>query len=358
MARWSLTSGDRESGTPIPVTVLTGYLGAGKTTLLNRILSEQHGRRFAVVVNEFGELGIDGDLVLSSDEEVVTLSNGCLCCDVRGDLLRTIKALLSRAADLDGIIVETSGLADPAPIVQTFFMDAEVNAGTRLDAVVAVVDTKHVHARLTDAPEIGAQIVAADLVILNKTDLASAAEVEDAEAAIRAFNPFADVRRTTRSALPVADVLDRRAFDLSRVVELVPAYAERPARHAASVEAVSFRTDRPIEMDRFLRWIDSVLALQGGDVLRVKAILDVQGRDERFAFQAVHRVMDGDFLDEWPATDRYSKLVVIGRKLDRARLRRNFEGCQVPPAAAEARQMVPPAACEGADQPVVEGIAA
>lgn len=360
-----MTNADRRSGAPIPVTVLTGYLGAGKTTLLNRILTEQHGRRYAVVVSEFGELGIDGDLVVSTDEEVVTLSNGCLCCDVRGDLLRTIKALLPRAASLDGIIVETSGLADPAPIVQTFFMDAEVSAGTRLDAVVALVDAKHVHARLSDAPEAAAQIVTADLVVLNKMDLASAAEADAAEAAIRELNPFAGIRRTTRSALSAADVLDRRGFELQRVVERVLLFAERPARHAVSVGAVSFRTERPIELDRFLRWMDSVLALQGGDVLRVKAILNVEGRDERFVFQAVNRAMDGDFLDGWPAADRHSKLVVIGRNLDRARLLRNFEGCQAPMRSAwmagatvPARRIFPAGPSDDTGQTIMQEVAA
>lgn len=334
-----MTSGDRRGVAPLPVTVLTGYLGAGKTTLLNRILSERHGRRYAVVVNEFGELGIDGDLVVGTDEEVVTLSNGCLCCDVRGDLLRTVKALLPQAADLDGIIVETSGLADPAPIVQTFFIDAEASGRTRLDSVVALVDAKHVHDRLADAPETAAQIVAADLIVLNKEDLVSAAEADVVEATIRALNPFADVRRTTRSALPIAEVLDRQAFDLRRVVEGLPGFAEPRARHAASIEAASFRIDRPVQLDRLLRWIDSVVALHGGDVMRVKALLDVEGEDRPFVFQAVNRVMDGDFLAEWPGAARSSKLVVIGRNLDRERLRRNFEGCQAPRPAPGTRDL-------------------
>lgn len=219
-------------------------------------------------------------------------------------------------------------------------MDAEVNAGTRLDAVVAFVDAKHMHARLADSPEIAAQIVAADLVLVNKSDLASAAELDGAESAVRALNPFADVRRTTRSALPLADVLDRHAFDLRRVVERLPGFAERPALHDAVTESVSFMVDRPIEIDRFLRWIDTVLALQSFEVLRVKGILNLEGHDRRFVLQAVNRVMDGDLLGDWPSRERRSKLVVIGRNLDRARLRRNFEGCQVPRSNAGSWDMV------------------
>ncbi len=317
----------------IPVTVLTGYLGAGKTTLLNRILSERHGRHYAVIVNEFGELGVDSDLVVGADEETFQMNNGCICCTVRGDLIRIIGDLLQRRGDLDGILIETTGLALPAPVVQTFFMDGEVNARTRLDAVVTVVDAKHLSLQLAHGPEAETQIASADLVLLNKTDLVSEREADAAQERVRAINPFAAIRRTVRSGAPVAEVMDRRAFDLARVLEHVPDFLEarRAHHHASDVASVSLEAPRPLSMERFMRWIDSLLAQQGEDILRAKGVLHFQGETRRFVFQAVHRIMDGDFLDAWSAGEQRSKLVFIGRNLDRDRLRSNFEGCQVGP---------------------------
>jgi Ni2+-binding GTPase involved in maturation of urease and hydrogenase len=183
----------------IPVTVLTGYLGSGKTTLLNRILTEDHGKRYAVIVNEFGEIGIDNDLIVESDEEIYEMNNGCVCCTVRGDLVRVVEGLMRRPGRFDAIVVETTGLADPAPVAQTFFMDDDVREKTRLDAVVALVDAKHVAARLKDSREAEDQIAFADVVLLNKTDLVSEEDLHDLEHTIRAINPHARIHRTERS---------------------------------------------------------------------------------------------------------------------------------------------------------------
>lgn len=311
---------------PIPVTVVTGFLGAGKTTLLNRILLESGSRRYAVIVNEFAELGIDGDLVLEAREEIVTLANGCICCNVRGDLLRALESILTRGVVYDAILIETTGLADPGPVIQTFYMDPDVAARVRLDAVVTVIDACHFCRQIGQAPEIAAQIAAADLILLNKTDLLLSREVESVESEVRALNPFASIRRTVRAALPASEVIGRNAFDLRRVVERVPGFGENRARHTSGIQSISMEVERPIDLDRFLRWIDSVIALQGEDVMRVKGILNVTGEDQPFVFQSVHRIMDGDFLNE--ATFRQSKLVVIGRNLDQERMRRNFAGCQ------------------------------
>src|SRR3954467_5995972 len=206
----------------IPVTVLTGYLGAGKTTLLNRILSEDHGKRYAVIVNEFGEIGIDNDLIVGSDEEVFEMNNGCVCCTVRGDLIRVLSGLMKRKGGFDGIIVETTGLADPAPVAQTFFVDDDVRAKTELDSVVTVVDAKHLPLRLKDSREAAEQIAFADQIILNKTDLVSEAELAEVEKAIRTLNPLAPIRRAERSNVPLDAILGRHAFDLARVTELQP----------------------------------------------------------------------------------------------------------------------------------------
>ena len=211
----------------IPVTVLTGYLGAGKTTLLNRILSEPHGKKFAVIVNEFGEIGIDNELIVNADEEVFEMNNGCICCTVRGDLVRIIDGLMRRKGKFDAIIVETTGLADPAPVAQTFFMDEAVGAKTKLDAVVTVADAKWLKERLKDAPEAKNQIAFADVILLNKTDLVTPAELAEIEARIRAINPYARLHRTERAQVALEEVLGRNAFDLDRILDLEPAFLER-----------------------------------------------------------------------------------------------------------------------------------
>src|SRR6187401_1609778 len=213
-----------ETAEKIPVTVLTGYLGAGKTTLLNRILSEPHGRKYAVIVNEFGEIGIDNDLVVGADEEVFEMNNGCICGTVRGDLVRIIDGLMRRKGKFDGIIVETTGLADPAPVAQTFFVDENVGRKTRLDAVVTVADAKWLKDRLKDAPEAKNQIAFADVILINKTDLVSPAELDEVEARIRGINPYAKLHRTQRSQIPLNEILGRNAFDLDRILDIEPQF--------------------------------------------------------------------------------------------------------------------------------------
>jgi len=208
----------------IPVTVLTGYLGAGKTTLLNRILTENHGKKYAVIINEFGELGVDNDLVVDADEEVFEMNNGCICCTVRGDLIRIISGLIKRKGDLDGIIIETTGLADPSPVAQTFFMDEDVKARTKLDAIVTVADARNLPARLADSHEAEEQIAFADVIILNKTDLVSAEELDLVERRIRSLNPTARLHRAERAAVAVDKVLGQGGFDLARILEVEPEF--------------------------------------------------------------------------------------------------------------------------------------
>src|SRR5256714_1306437 len=210
----------------IPVTVLTGYLGAGKTTLLNRILSEPHGKKYAVIVNEFGEIGIDTELIVGADEEVFEMNNGCICCTVRGDLIRIIDGLMRRKGKFDAIIVETTGLADPAPVAQTFFVDENVGSKARLDAVVTVADAKWLRDRLRDAPEAKNQIAFADVILINKTDLVTDAELREVEARIRGINPYAKLHRTQRAQIPLGEVLDRKAFDLERILDIEPEFLQ------------------------------------------------------------------------------------------------------------------------------------
>jgi len=231
----------------IPVTILTGFLGAGKTTLLNRILTEQHGEKIAVIENEFGESGIDNDiLVQDKQEQIVEMNNGCICCTVRGDLVRIIDGLMRRKGKFDAIIVETTGLADPAPVAQTFFMDEQVGAKTKLDAVVTVADAKWLKDRLKDAPEAKNQIAFADVILLNKTDLVTPAELSEIEARIRAINPYARLHRTERAKIDIAEVLGRNAFDLDRILDIEPAFLEADEHgHVADLPAGHAGDHRP-----------------------------------------------------------------------------------------------------------------
>ena len=313
----------------IPVTVLTGYLGAGKTTLLNRILTEEHGKKYAVVVNEFGEIGIDNDLVVNADEEVFEMNNGCICCTVRGDLIRILGGLMKRQDSFDGILIETTGLADPSPVAQTFFVDEDVRGRTRLDSIVTVVDARHVVQRLEDSHEALEQIAFADIVLLNKTDLAPADELAQVETRIRSINPTAVIHRTERCEVGLDEVLGRRAFDLDRILAVEPDFlSEDDHEHDDTVKSVCLRADRPLDGIRVAGWLQRLLVERGQDLLRTKGILSMAGHDKQYVVQAVHMLMESNFTKPWsPDENRESRLVFIGRNIDEAELRRQFDAC-------------------------------
>ena len=338
----------------IPVTVLTGYLGAGKTTLLNRILSEDHGKKYAVIVNEFGEIGIDNDLIVGADEEVFEMNNGCICCTVRGDLGRIISGLMRRKGKFDAIIVETTGLADPAPVAQTFFVDEDVQKNARLDAVVTVADAKWLSDRLKDAPEAKNQIAFADVIVLNKTDLVTKPELAEVEARIRAINPYARLHRTERCQIAISDVLERGAFDLDRILEIEPEFLNAgddhdhhhdhdhghdhhhhhdhglKHYHDEEMQSLSLRSDKPLDPSKFMPWLQNLVQIEGGKILRSKGILAFQDDDDRYVFQGVHMMLEGDHQRKWkPDEVRQSRVVFIGRELPEDAIREGFERCIV-----------------------------
>ena len=367
----------------IPVTVITGYLGAGKTTLLNRILTEQHGHRYAVIVNEFGEIGIDNDLVVGADEEIFEMNNGCICCTVRGDLIRIIEGLMRRRGRFDAIIVETTGLADPAPVAQTFFVDADVKDAARLDAVVTLADAKWLVDRLKDAPEAKNQIAFADVIVLNKTDLVSPAELAEVEARIRGINPYARLHRAIKAEVPLTAVLEQNAFDLERILEIEPNFlhaeehdhahddhdhhhthhdhhhghehnqgvnhapghhaeghghdhhdhdhhgheehAPLKAYHDEDMQSVAIRHEGEVDPARFVPWLNELTQRDGPDILRCKGIIAFKDEPRRFVFQGVHMILDGDLQRDWREDEqRSSRLVFIGRKLKEAEIREGF----------------------------------
>ena len=359
----------------IPVTVLTGYLGAGKTTLLNRILSEPHGKRYAVIVNEFGEIGIDNDLVVGADEEVFEMNNGCICCTVRGDLIRIMEGLMKRKGRFDAIIVETTGLADPAPVAQTFFVDQDVQESARLDAVVTVADAKWLSARLKDAPEAKNQIAFADVILLNKTDLVSAEELLEVEGRIRGINPYAVLHKTTKAQVPLDAVLGRNAFDLDRILAIEPAFLEVDEHdhthghdhhshdhaghdhhdrthghdhhahghdascgpdcghdhdadgdhahdrnhakgglkvyHDEQMQSLSLTIPGDVDPQKFMPWINELVQRDGPDILRSKGILSFKGEEKRFVFQGVHMILDGDLQRDWKPDEKRISRIVF-----------------------------------------------
>jgi G3E family GTPase len=346
---------EQVSSEKIPVTVVTGYLGAGKTTLLNRILSEPHGKKYAVIVNEFGEIGIDNDLVVGADEEVFEMNNGCICCTVRGDLVRILDGLMRRKGKFDAIIVETTGLADPAPVAQTFFVDENVGRKTRLDAVVTVADAKWLSDRLKDAPEAKNQIAFADVILINKTDLVSADELQELEARIRSINPYAKVHKTERAKIALDEVLGRNAFDLDRILDIEPDFLESEDDHDhhhahghdhhhghdyehahrglkhyhdEDMQSVSLKSDKPLDPDKFFPWVQNLVQTDGPNILRCKGILSFRNDDERFVFQGVHMILDGDHQRPWNKDEkRDSRIVFIGRNLPEEKIRQGFESC-------------------------------
>lgn len=342
----------------IPVTLLTGYLGAGKTTLLNRILAEDHGKRYAVIVNEFGEVGIDIDLVMSTDEELFEMNNGCVCCTVRGDLIRTLHGLMKRDQAFDAIIIETTGLADPGPVAQTFFVDPQLQRKFILDSIVTLVDARHLSMALTNGNEAREQIAFADRIVLNKASLVSTSELGEVTRQIRAINRFSPIYPTDRAQVPLTNILGTGSFDLARIKALEadfltpePAHGEpghvhdehcdhdHETHHSSShphtdhqhnndISSVVISSEQPMDAEKLYQWLSGYLAEHGQDILRAKGIINAADDNRKLVFQSVHMMLEGDFQKPWGSgEERKTQLVFIGRELDREQLQSGLMAC-------------------------------
>ena len=344
---------------PVPVTVLTGYLGAGKTTLLNYLLTQKHGYKCAIIINEFGAVSIDNQLVVGVDEEIVELNNGCICCRVRGDLVKSLADLFQKQKRFDYVLVETTGLADPGPVAQTFFMP-ELTKTLRLDGIVTVVDARHLEKELNDGPEAAAQIAFADVLLLNKTDLASPQELERVEGRIRKMNPLAKIHRTINSQIEIGKILNIKARDLAAPLPAMEELRDKEEhshechegcehdhdhhhehgeeehdhdhehehRHDDKVGSFHIAEERPLDLKKTEAWLGELLQTMGADIYRSKGILHVKAQPKRIVFQGVQMMFDAQPERLWnPGEKRQSQLVFIGRELDQEKIRAGFESC-------------------------------
>jgi G3E family GTPase len=318
----------------VPVTILTGFLGAGKTTLLNRILHEPHGQRIAVIENEFGEAGIDNDLLVTGgDEQIVEMNNGCICCTVRGDLIRILGDLGARrregAVRFDRVIIETTGLADPAPVAQTFFIDDAIAADYRLDGIVTVVDARHAHEQLDMHHEAQEQVAFADRLLVSKGDLVGDDERRDLEARLRRMNVRAPMRPVHFGRTPIEDLLDMRGFDLDAILEIEPGFlSEDDHEHDAAIRSFVFRSDEPLDQSALEDFLADMVRRHGPQLFRYKGVLAIDGLGSRVVLQGVHMMMSTDVGRPWAAGETPSStMVFIGRDLPEAEMRAGLAQC-------------------------------
>lgn len=348
------------SQTNIPITIITGYLGAGKTTLLNHLLTQPHGKRIAVIVNEFGEIGIDNQIVVGVEEEIFEMSNGCICCNVRSDLVKTLLDLYARHRKrFDSIVIETTGIADPAPIIHTILTHETLDQAFDIDGVVTVVDAKHVGMHLGQDPESVQQIAFADLLLLNKTDLLEPARLEALEADLRRINSQAPVYRTQQSQIEAERIFGLAAYDLDSKRDFAIRHAQdehshdhdhdchdehcdhphHHHHHHLSVSSHSFTLPGEIDPQSFQYWMSYLLQREDMQIYRTKGIVRVKGVKERVIFQGVHQLFDSRVDREWrPGEARINQFVFIGKHLNRAALEEAMLRAQLEPPLAQSRR--------------------
>jgi len=319
----------------IPVTVISGFLGAGKTTLVNHLMQQHTGGRIGVVVNEFGEVGIDGQLIVAEEEALIEINNGCVCCTVRADLVASVKELLARPQDplhggIDRLIVETSGLADPAPVLQTFLADPDLREAVELESVVTVVDAHHFGQQLHDEI-VREQVAFADVIVINKIDLIDQSALEQLEFQIRALNPTASITTANQSRVAAGSLLGVRRFSLPALLELEPDLLDENAHdheHDASIQSCALIEAGALDPDRFNRWINQLVQERGQQLMRMKGVLHFESEPRQFHFHSVHMLLEGRPGRAWRADEtRENKFVFIGRDLDMPRLREAFVNC-------------------------------
>ena len=317
----------------VPVTILTGFLGSGKTTLLNRILKEDHGKRIAVIENEFGEVGVDSEIIESGEEQIVEMNNGCICCTVRGDLIRILGTLKEKldtgALKFDRVVIETTGMADPGPVAQTFFTDEEIGNYYLLDSIITLVDAKHAPTQLDEFHEAQEQVRFADRILLSKTDLTQEAETNELIKRLKRMNPRAPIKHVHFGNAPIDEVLDLRGFNLNAILELDPNFLTDIAHeHHDEVESFVFRSNKPFNGEKLEQFLSGMIQVYGPDLLRYKGILWMKGNPRRVVFQGVHMMMGGDMGKPWTkAEKKESVLVFIGKKLPKDIFLAGLEEC-------------------------------
>ena len=317
----------------VPVTILTGFLGSGKTTLLNRILKEDHGQRIAVIENEFGEVGVDNEIIETGDEQIVEMNNGCICCTVRGDLIRILGTLKERRdqGDLkfDRVVIETTGMADPGPVAQTFFTDEEIAAYYLLDSIITLVDAKHAPQQLDEFHEAQEQVGFADRILLSKTDLSKEEDTERLIKRLKKMNPRAPIKRVSFGDAPIAEVLDIRGFNLNAILELDPDFlTDIQHEHHDQVESFVFRSDKPFDGTKLENFLSGMIQVYGPDLLRYKGVLWMKGNNRRVVFQGVHMMMGGDMGKPWGKAEKKGSIMVfIGKKLPKDLFIAGLEEC-------------------------------
>ncbi len=317
----------------VPVTILTGFLGSGKTTLLNRILKEDHGQRIAVIENEFGESGVDSEILEKSEEQIVEMNNGCICCTVRGDLIRILGSLKEKrdqgALKFDRVVIETTGMADPGPVAQTFFTDEEIGNYYLLDSIITLVDAKHAPKQLDEFHEAQEQVGFADRILLSKTDLVSEDDAAKLSVRLKRMNPRAPIKRVNFGNAPLDEVLDIRGFNLNAILELDPEFLTSIAHeHHDEVESFVFKSDKPFDGEKLEQFLSGMIQHFGPDLLRYKGILWMKGNNRRVVFQGVHMMMGGDMGKPWAKGEKkHSLMVFIGKKLPKDIFLAGLEEC-------------------------------